>query len=183
MKNEKQKKYNRAQKAILGMRLRKVGEEWCELNSKTKTAMYDELFLMSKSNVERLFDGSGSEDTMIEFVEKFDLNIDEASKINFNSIVELLKFRFSDEKYRKSFAALGMMAYFLILIWISNTWWSCLGMIISGDIYLRNAKNIWGIKINVTEKDRKFVKIMHVLAGISTIILLVAGFRFAINIA
>lgn len=56
-------------------------------------------------------------------------------------------------------------------------------MIISGDIYLRNAKNIWGIKINVTEKDRKFVKIMHVLAGISTIILLVAGFRFAINIA
>ena len=91
------------------MRLEKIGEEWRALNDKTKTAMYKELFSMSKTNVERLFDGSGSEDTMIEVVEKFDLKIDEATNVNFRSILELLKFRFSDEKYRKSFAALGMM--------------------------------------------------------------------------
>ena len=138
---------------------------------------------MSKTNVERLFDGSGSEDTMIEVVEKFDLKIDEATNVNFRSILELLKFRFSDEKYRKSFAALGMMVYFLILILISNTWWSCLGLLISGDIYLRNAKNLWGIRINIAEKDRKFMNILHVLAGISVIIMMIAGVRFALDIA
>lgn len=56
-------------------------------------------------------------------------------------------------------------------------------MLISGDIYLRNAKNLWGIRINIAEKDRKFMNILHVLAGISVIIMMIAGVRFALDIA
>ena len=181
MKNEKQKKYNRAQTAILGMRFEKIGEEWRLANEKTKTAMYKELFAMSKSNVERLFDGSGTEDNMLELAGKFELEIDEATRVNIKSVMELLKFRFSNEQYRKSFMALGMILYFVILIWISNQWWHCLGVVIAADVYLRNAKNIWGIKFNPTDKDRKYMKVLHIAAYIAIVILLVAGVQYSIN--
>ena len=181
MKNEKQKKYNRAQTAILGMRFEKIGEEWRLENDKTKTAMYKELFAMSKSNVERLFDGTGTEENMMELADKFELNIDEAAKVNVNSVIELLKFRCLDEQYRKSFMALGMMMYFVVLIWISNQWWSCAGLIIAADVYLRNAKNIWGIKINSTEKDQKYMKVIHMASYIAIIVFLVEGVKYSIN--
>jgi len=171
------KKYDRAQKGMFGAKLEMMADKWMEENGKNKVDMYRELLLTSKSNAERIFSGEVSEKAMPELANKVNIQIEKLVQIDFLSVIKLIQYRFRNESYKKSFISGGITIYFAIITLLIDTlekstvaeWISCVGMLLATDYYIRHAKNIWGIKMVIDEKDKKIIKIFHITVFIITI--------------
>ena len=134
---------------------------------------------MSKSSAERIFSGDVCVKKMEEIAEKLEQPVEELTKINFATMIKLMKYRCSETKCKKAFITIGLIIYFSfmsLLTTITNMtmlgWIIWIGLMWLIYYYMCNAQNIWGIKVNFKEHEIKNIRRIIILCtGITMVVI------------
>ena len=151
-RTEDQKRQDREkmEKCIFGMHLAKEQKKWVEENAESNEKFAKYLITSTKTK-NRAIAGSVTADNMQAFADVLGCDVKAMKAVNAHSILELIVFRLAEVEHRRSILLAMAMIVFAIVSVFTNSIGAALLMIIFGNLFLHNARNLWNIKLDATQ--------------------------------
>ena len=173
---EKQQDRETMEKCIYGMNLAKEQTRWVQENDSSNEKFAKHLMTSSKTK-NRAIAGSITVQNMEDFAKVLGRSAEEMKRVDANSILELIAFRFSEDEHRRSMILAGFTIGFMFLSVFTHNLGPMLLMIIFATLFLHYGKNMWNIKMDAMHNSdgsvSKAMLFMDFAAAVSTVILLV----------
>lgn len=153
---EKTRDHERMEKCIYGMHLAKAQKAWVDENDASNEKFAKHLLTTSKTK-NRAIAGTVTNENMEEFAIRIGADVDEMKVVNVHSILELIRYRFSEDEHRKSMLSGCALVFFCILTMITSNLGPTLMMFIFAALFLHYGRNFWNIDVKVEEKSKSMI--------------------------
>lgn len=168
--------FNKMQKCMFGVHLKKCSEEWAKENPDTIKEANTVVAGLSKPTLYRAYRGEITDDNMRKVSERLNKPLEEMIKFNLESLWIHIQTRIKeDSKFTKQMTSLFMLFYFMVLYIINNSMLNLLLIFIFAIDLLQNISNLWRIELTIRETEEKAIHWLKYLKIVLIIIVLILG--------
>lgn len=169
---EKMEQRKVMEKSIFGINLANEQKRWVEENDASNKAFAKNLLYVEPKTVERAIAGQVTSANMEFFATRLGRDAEEMKAVNYENMIRLIKYRFSEEKHRKSMVLALLTVIFMFVAVFTNNIGPTLLTIILAALSLHNITNLWNVKIKIDRKE-KSMRFVDGAAIVSAVILVV----------
>lgn len=165
--DEKKKQKEIMEKCVYGMHLAKEQEKWVVQNNASNDK-FATFLITSPKTKDRAIKGQVTNDNMKAFAVRLGKSAEEMKAVNFESMIEFMKYRLGEKEHRKSILLAVSTIVFMFITVFTNNIGPALLTIIAAALSLHNVKNLWNITIKFDQKDKsiRFIDSVAVISGV-----------------
>ena len=172
------KEYNKMQKSMFGVYLKKKSEEWMLKNPDTTKEAYTDVVGLSRPNLYRAYRGEITNDNMEQVAERLNIPLEEMVKMDLESLWSHLQTRIKEEpKFIRQMVSLFMLLYCSVLYLVNHSVLNLSLFLIFAIDVLQHFSNLWRIEVTIRETEEKVIHNLKYLKIVLIIIALIMGVK------